>query len=443
MDQDSFRRLLQTPHKSNTSGSKPQAKTIDSSQPAFRPRKLKKSTESQYRDRAAERRVGEGNDYAQVEAVLEDFEKRNANNENKAAVESQRRYLGGDSDHTILVKGLDIALLEQNKMRAAGLSTEDDDSLEQAFQDISSQATIPKKRTREDLIRQLKEKRALGEGVDAATATKSAEEEAILLEEAKKKGKFKPIGSKPEDPLEETVKKKKKVKVDARGRERKTKRRKVVEDGVSKDTAINEDAMRESAPTSVAAESSLQPPVSEPAAPEPEPETEPELEPANFDIFAGAGEYEGIDLGDEDEDGEEEAPKQQGEMLKENEEPPPVVIPRRWIGTNEPEPISEKQEPLPSTLKSRSPPPQTEEREEGEEGEQPMRLVPLASSALPSIKDFLAIQGAGGGKRKKRKGGKREGGKSDKEDFKKGTAEAKADRDYKRLKSYTDKKAES
>ena len=42
-----------------------QRKTIDSSETAFKPRKLKKA-DSKYRDRAAERRVGEGNDYAHV-----------------------------------------------------------------------------------------------------------------------------------------------------------------------------------------------------------------------------------------------------------------------------------------------------------------------------------------------------------------------------------------
>ena len=43
-----------------------QRKTIDSSETAFKPRKLKKQADSKYRDRAAERRVGEGNDYAHV-----------------------------------------------------------------------------------------------------------------------------------------------------------------------------------------------------------------------------------------------------------------------------------------------------------------------------------------------------------------------------------------
>jgi IK cytokine len=76
---------------------------MDASQPAFKPRKVKKGS-SQYRDRAAERRVGEGNDFAQVcssdslsliliimlfaqvEAVLEDFERQIADSEDKDAV---------------------------------------------------------------------------------------------------------------------------------------------------------------------------------------------------------------------------------------------------------------------------------------------------------------------------------------------------------------------
>lgn len=45
---------------------KKKRKTIDSSETTFKPRKLKKQADSKYRDRAAERRVGEGNDYAHV-----------------------------------------------------------------------------------------------------------------------------------------------------------------------------------------------------------------------------------------------------------------------------------------------------------------------------------------------------------------------------------------
>ena len=368
-----------------------------------------------------------------MEAVLEDFEKRNANNEDKSAVEAQRRYLGGDSDHSILVKGLDMALLEQNRTRAARLSTEDDDDLEQVFQDISSQATVSKKRTREDLIQELKEKRAQKDGVVAqSTTTKTAEEEAQLLEEAKKKGKFKPIGFKPVGPSEETAKnKKKKIQVDANGVERKKKRRKLADDKTTKDRSTNENATQEPTTTHIPAESINKSTASAHAPPKPEPEPEPE--PTNFDIFAGAGEYEGIDLGDEDEeDGEvEESAGHRSEVLEEGVEPSPEVIPRRWIETDdEPPPSPDKQEALPSILKPHSLPQQREE----EDDEQPMRLVPLASSALPSIKDFLAMDGVAGGrsKRKKRKGGKKEDGRDDK-DSKKQSAEAKAERDYKRF----------
>lgn len=362
----------------------------------------------------------------QVEAVLEDFEKRNANNEDKSAVEAQRRYLGGDSDHSILVKGLDIALLEQNKTRAAGLSAEDDDILEQAFQDITSQATVPKKRTRDDLIRELKEKRAQKGEVGDAPATTTAEEETLLLEEAKKKGKFKPIGYKPP----EDARKKKKGKVNVNGGERK-KKRKVAEDGMVKDTPEHGTAPRAVVSALTGVESSTAP---TPTLPEPEPE------PVDFDIFADAGEYKGIDLGDDEEEEEEdgvgvgeEAPKQRDYLFEEKEGRSSEVIPRRWIETDGLESTSHKQELLHSILERHPSPLHQSEKEETEEDGQLMRLMPLASSALPSIKDFLAMDSAAGGraKRNKRKSGKKEGRK-DNGDSKKRDAEVKADRDYKR-----------
>ncbi len=83
MDQESFRKLLQKPTATSptsassahvrgsllsagASGKKKQ-KTVDASQPAFKPRTLKKSAKGQdYRDRATERRLGQNHDYAQV-----------------------------------------------------------------------------------------------------------------------------------------------------------------------------------------------------------------------------------------------------------------------------------------------------------------------------------------------------------------------------------------
>ncbi|KAI0289443.1 hypothetical protein BC826DRAFT_1031859, partial [Russula brevipes] len=60
-------------------------KAAFSSEPAFKPRKVKKVSET-YRDRAEERRLGKEGDYAQVEAILEEFEKRNTDNEDREVV---------------------------------------------------------------------------------------------------------------------------------------------------------------------------------------------------------------------------------------------------------------------------------------------------------------------------------------------------------------------
>ncbi|KAF8075093.1 hypothetical protein FPV67DRAFT_1650065 [Lyophyllum atratum] len=479
MDQESFRRLLQTPHAGTPSSattsrggffsstaSKTKAKVLDPSQPAFKPRKVKKPTEGPYRDRAAERRVGEGNDYAQVEAVLEDFEKRNSG-QDKSSLDAQRHYLGGDGAHSVLVKGLDMSLLEQNRARAMALSTEDDDSLEQAFLEATDAApSVPRKRTREDLLRELKEKR--GQPIDETAEVKeqvkgkgkTREEEARLLEQAKQAGKFKPIGFKPiGTPAAEPKKgmKKKKVKGEdgqAEG-ERKKKKRKVAgaeggKDVVPPSTTITTPATTTTRP--------------------PKPRTpEPEHIPQDFDIFADAEEYEGLQLGDSDSEDEATKPGpskprdlEEGEQERDTSPPPPSGA-RRWIDTGSPEPEpapSAKSDLLSSVLAStsasvstgpdRGRPGEADEEEEGE-AEQPMgRLVPLASSALPSIKEFLAMEKAasGGGKRKQRKGGggggeKKAGGGGEggEEGKKKKDAEAKAERDYKRLKNYTDKKA--
>ena len=55
------------------------SKAVDAPKPAFQPRKVKKQTEGKYRDRASERREGKASDYAQAEALLQDFKKRTAN----------------------------------------------------------------------------------------------------------------------------------------------------------------------------------------------------------------------------------------------------------------------------------------------------------------------------------------------------------------------------
>ncbi|KAF7308405.1 hypothetical protein HMN09_00689300 [Mycena chlorophos] len=342
------------------------SKSVAASEPAFKPRKLKKAGDAgdkekdkeKYRNRAAERRAGEGNDYAQVEAILEDLKKREG-----GVTDEERGMLGGDGEHTILVKGLDMALLAQNKARAAAsMGVVDDETLERAFQDAGEEATpgpaaAGKKRTRDDIIRELK-------------AGKKQQQPVVdeAMDAAKQQGKFRPIGFKPIGGGTEGKKKKKEKEKGGDG-ERKKKKRKV------------EDA------TPVEA--------SKPAAAAPIPPPEDEEPDEDLDIFAGAAEYQGLEDDDEDDNEAEPAPSR----------PEPETRPRNWFDDDEEEDEQVPAEPIAKPLPPSAPSPPPREMEEDEE-EQPMRLVPLASSAMPSIKDFLSMGDESGGK-KKRKGKKK------------------------------------
>ncbi|KAH9933397.1 RED-like protein N-terminal region-domain-containing protein [Fomitopsis serialis] len=439
MDQESFRKLLQTSKASGTptsrgsllaSTSKSKSKTVDSSQPAFKPRTVKKKsqTDQAYRDRAAERRKGLDNDYAQVEALAEDFEKRTADNADRAAVEEQRRYLGGDSDHTVLVKGLDLALLEQNRARlAASTAAEDDASLELAFREVAS--TAPRKRTREEIVQELKAKRAKTSGEEKPTAVDPA------LEEAKKAGKFRPIGFKPiGGGTDEKPKKRKKVKAKTGGQEGELSQKKVKSDaGVEKPPSEPVTAP-EAGPSTVA------------EAPAPPPKAKPILEPepvdVDVDIFADAGDYTGVDLGDDDESENEHAGREREEGEEEEAPPPPR---RRWVALDDEQPEERAGSPG-VELTEASPPVETQRTpvaaavpsdHEEEEEERPVRLQPLASSAIPSIRELLEMDASSG---KGKRGGKK-GKKKDKNGGGEGGVDKnKIDRDYQRLKAYTDKK---
>ncbi|KAG7093613.1 hypothetical protein E1B28_007278 [Marasmius oreades] len=439
MDQVFFRNLLSTssqnPSTSTSRGSLSiktghtrQKPNVIGSSEGFKPRKVKKA--DKYRDRASERRVGDGNDYAQVEAVLEEFEKSTAD-QDKQTVDAKRRYLGGDGEHSILVKGLDLALLEQNKAKEAmGRAAEEDEQLEKAFMEggkATTEAPAPsgKKRTREEIIRELKDKRA------SAGSTSSTLQEAEL-----NRGKFKPIGLEPigTSATEEKAKKRK-VKGDG---EKKKKKQKVTEEDITEKEKVKAGSDIQ---TALVEKQTLRI-SSQPKQPEPEPDDLPD----DFDIFADAGDYEGIELGDDDEDGEEK------DMTEKKVEIDDLLVtnaklgPGRWVVDDQGEAI--KPEPATSSLiqptshgASTSTPPQApNDNEDGqleEEEEEVMRLVPLQSSALPSIKDFLAMDEAAekGEKKKKRKEKKKE-----KQSGSQMSAEAKASRDYQRLKSFTDKR---
>ncbi|KAJ2985903.1 hypothetical protein NUW54_g9990 [Trametes sanguinea] len=182
-----------------------------------------------------------------------------------------------------------------------------------------------------------------------------------------------------------------------------------------------------------------------------------------FDIFADAGEYTGVDLGDESDESAEDRPgrsgiKREGGEEGEVDEAPP---PRKWLATSddEREPSRGLSQPPPpggsrsprSASRSMSPRRRAEsvhkspvaEEGEMEEEERPIRLQPLASSAVPSIKELIAMSEEAekaekrrARKEKKKAGG--EGGAGSERDLK-----AKVDRDYQRLKAYTEKKNKS
>ncbi|KAL0247539.1 hypothetical protein I308_103608 [Cryptococcus tetragattii IND107] len=214
MDQDAFRSLLSAPRAGGSSSSRSvlgapppkrgwglkakegyekkeePSKEKESLLP-FAPRQQVKK-DSKYKDRADLRRKGADDEFKSVEKLLEDFEARKANAtaEELEEIEKQRAYLGGDAEHSVLVKGLDYALLAARK---AELAREEADNMDEEL---------------EELGRGLKGKRNVGVKDDAA-------EEVNVKEEALGRG-FKSIAQKKAElkvAMEEKKKKKKKKKV--------------------------------------------------------------------------------------------------------------------------------------------------------------------------------------------------------------------------------------
>ncbi|KAK1922380.1 hypothetical protein DB88DRAFT_511908 [Papiliotrema laurentii] len=150
MDQDAFRNLLASGSASSSSdksksrsrgvlGAPPPKRTAwgikarpgneykppaDESRPstAFAPRSQKKKdpTAGKYVDRAELRRQGKEDEYKPVEQLLEVLEKRQKEEGvEQEEIDKQRAYLGGDATHSILVKGLDYALLARTRAELA------------------------------------------------------------------------------------------------------------------------------------------------------------------------------------------------------------------------------------------------------------------------------------------------------------------------------------
>lgn len=254
------------------------------------------------------------------------------------------------------------------------------DELEQAFAEHSSQQServAPKKRTREEIIRELKQKRAQ----EAGQAPRLVEEEAKLLEDAKQKGKFKPIGFKPINSSSTGKKrkgdgdseKKKKQKVEDRKQGPKEKPSTPSMAGVKKILPLQKAEVFT------------------------EPSTGSKDIDEDFDIFAGAGEYTGVEIDDDDEEINEN--RSQKNVRHDGDQPATSILPQKhWIA------MDDELGEIPQTRQIIPPPPTNSQPDEDQETEEKLlRLAPLESSAVPSIKDLLEMDNAAGKYERKQK----------------------------------------
>ncbi|KAM4747260.1 protein Red [Rhinophrynus dorsalis] len=157
---DDFRKLLMTPR--STPSSAPPTKSRhhempreynEDEDPAARRRKKKsyyaklrqqeiereKELAEKYRDRAKERRDGVNKDYEETELISTTANYRAVGptaEADKSAAEKRRqliqesKFLGGDMEHTHLVKGLDFALLQKVRAEISSKEKEEEDLME-------------------------------------------------------------------------------------------------------------------------------------------------------------------------------------------------------------------------------------------------------------------------------------------------------------------------
>lgn len=83
--------------------------------------------EDRYRDRATERRLGTAKEYT----ISEDAA--------KSLTVEESKYLGGDMEHTHLVKGLDFALLAKMRSEEEVLDSMKEAAMENALEDAAKQ----------------------------------------------------------------------------------------------------------------------------------------------------------------------------------------------------------------------------------------------------------------------------------------------------------------
>ncbi|KAF9157687.1 hypothetical protein DFQ26_008470 [Actinomortierella ambigua] len=97
---------------------------------------------SKYRDRATERRQGINPDYAETEQILHTLEEA-ANDVAPGVLYEQSKFLGGDREHTHLVKGLDFALLKkvrEEEEQSSDPTAKASMDLDQVFEEVAEAA---------------------------------------------------------------------------------------------------------------------------------------------------------------------------------------------------------------------------------------------------------------------------------------------------------------
>jgi IK cytokine len=263
--------------------------------------------------------------------------------------------------------GLDFALLEQQKAKLyESQDANDEMALEQVFQELSA----PKKKTREELVAELKKARSEGMLVDKP------------LETAKQQGKFKPIGA-PAD----SKPKKRKAKGDEKDGEKKKKKKRKIDDAAEvQEDGLNPQPKEEALPSS--------------SKPKTRPRTpSPEIDP-DADIFGNVEEYRGLPSDSDSEEGQE--PRAKAQASTSTRTPPTdSVTCKDWFGEKAETEAPSNSKPQaqarrPATPENQHMPSGPEEgQEEEEERPRPVaRLQALASSAIPSVREILAMDEA-------------------------------------------------
>lgn len=172
---DDFRKLLMTPRAAPTSA--PPSKSRhhemprdynEDEDPAARRRKKKsyyaklrqqemereRELAEKYRDRARERRDGVNKDYEETELISTTANYRAVGptaEADKSAAEKRRqliqesKFLGGDMEHTHLVKGLDFALLQKVRAEITSKEKEEEDMMEKVQKETKKDVDLEEK----------------------------------------------------------------------------------------------------------------------------------------------------------------------------------------------------------------------------------------------------------------------------------------------------------